>query len=145
MQLPVGEAVNVRPRNLAFIGLGVMGYPMAGHLANAGYAVTVYNRSQEKAAAWVKEYRGNHAATPAEAAEQADMVFTCVGNDDDVRSVTLGKDGVLAGLRTGGILVDHTTASPKLARELETASQTRYNQNETASQNKRIGKFGDFY
>ncbi len=110
---------------LAFIGLGVMGYPMAGHLANAGYSVTVYNRSQEKAAAWVKEYRGNHAATPAEAAEQADMVFTCVGNDDDVRSVTLGKDGVLAGLRTGGVLVDHTTASPKLARELETASQAR--------------------
>jgi len=110
---------------LAFIGLGVMGYPMAGHLANAGYSVTVYNRSQEKAAAWVKEHRGNHAATPAEAAEQADMVFTCVGNDDDVRSVTLGKDGVLAGLRTGGILVDHTTASPKLARELETASQAR--------------------
>lgn len=110
---------------LAFIGLGVMGYPMAGHLANAGYSVTVYNRSQEKAAAWVKEYRGNQAATPAEAAEQADMVFTCVGNDDDVRSVTLGKDGVLAGLRTGGILVDHTTASPKLARELETASQAR--------------------
>ena len=110
---------------LAFIGLGVMGYPMAGHLANAGYSVTIYNRSQEKAAAWVKEYRGNLAATPAEAAEQADMVFTCVGNDDDVRSVTLGKDGVLAGLRTGGILVDHTTASPKLARELETASQAR--------------------
>ena len=110
---------------LAFIGLGVMGYPMAGHLANAGYSVTVYNRSREKAAAWVKEYRGNQAATPAEAAEQADMVFTCVGNDDDVRSVTLGKDGVLAGLRTGGILVDHTTASPKLARELETASQAR--------------------
>ena len=110
---------------LSFIGLGVMGYPMAGHLANAGYAVTVYNRSQEKAAAWVNEHTGNQATTPAQAAADADFVFTCVESDDDVRSVVFGKDGAIAGMKPGCILVDHTTASPKLARELEAASQRK--------------------
>ena len=104
--------------NVAFIGLGVMGYPMAGHLANAGYTVTVYNRTAAKAAQWLKEYQGRSAATPAQAAEGADFVFVCVGNDDDLRAVTCGADGVLQGMQKGAILVDHTTASANVAREL---------------------------
>ncbi len=103
---------------VAFIGLGNMGYPMAGHLAGAGYQVCVYNRSPEKAQRWVAHHGGSHAQTPKLAAQGADAVFLCVGNDDDVRSVVLGENGVLAGMRSGSMLVDHTTASAELAREL---------------------------
>ena len=103
---------------VAFIGLGVMGYPMAGYLASGGHMVTVYNRTIVKADAWVSKHGGQAAATPREAAEGADIVFTCVGNDDDVRSVTLGDDGAFAGMAAGAIFVDHTTASADLAREL---------------------------
>ena len=102
----------------AFIGLGVMGYPMAGHLAKAGLDVTVYNRTAEKAAAWVKEYGGRAADTPRQAAQEADMVFACVGNDDDLRTVILGADGVLAGMQPQAILIDHTTTSAEVAREI---------------------------
>ena len=106
------------PTAVAFIGLGVMGFPMAGHLSKAGHAVTVYNRSTEKARAWVEEFGGQSAGTPREAAQSADLVFCCVGNDDDLRSVILGADGAFAGMRTGSLLVDHTTASAEVAREL---------------------------
>jgi len=117
----------VPSRNVAFLGLGVMGYPMAGHLALAGHAVTVYNRTATKSIAWRAEYTGagatKHAATPREAAEGADIVFCCVGNDDDLRSVTLGQDGAFAGMRPGAVFVDHTTASADVARELYAAAQ----------------------
>ncbi|ARB46205.1 NAD(P)-dependent oxidoreductase [Alloalcanivorax xenomutans] len=106
---------------VAFIGLGVMGYPMAGHLARAGLEVTVYNRTGAKAEAWVKEYGGRHAATPALAAEGADAVFLCVGNDQDLHQVTLGEDGAVSTLATGAVLVDHTTASATMARTLDDA------------------------
>ncbi|MBT6035018.1 MAG: NAD(P)-dependent oxidoreductase [Kordiimonadaceae bacterium] len=106
---------------LSFIGLGVMGYPMAGHLKNAGHDVTVYNRTTAKAEKWSQEYGGNFAKSPAEAAAGAEMVFVCVGNDDDVRSVIFGDSGVLAGMATGVTLVDHTTTSAILARELGVA------------------------
>jgi 3-hydroxyisobutyrate dehydrogenase len=104
---------------LAFLGLGVMGYPMAGHLAKAGHQVTVYNRTAAKAAAWVKDYGGASRPSPAAAAEGADIVFMCVGNDDDVRAVAAGAQGAFSGMKPGAILVDHTTASAELARELE--------------------------
>jgi len=110
---------------LAFIGLGVMGYPMAGHLQRAGFDVTVYNRTSGKADRWVEQYGGSAAPTPAAASEGADIVFSCVGNDEDVRSVILGDAGVFAGARDGAILVDHTTASAGLARELSTAAAAR--------------------
>lgn len=110
-------------RKVAFLGLGVMGYPMAGHLALAGHQVTVYNRSAAKAQAWVTEFRGTSAATPREAAANADIVFSCVGNDDDLRAVTLGADGAFAGMTPGAIFVDHTTASANVARELYTAAK----------------------
>jgi 3-hydroxyisobutyrate dehydrogenase len=110
---------------LAFLGLGVMGYPMAGHLAKAGHEVTAYNRTAAKAEAWVKEYGGTHRATPAAAATGAEIVFTCVGNDDDVRHVVRGEQGALAGMRGGAILVDHTTASAELAREVASAAQAQ--------------------
>ena len=103
---------------VAFIGLGVMGYPMAGHLANAGYEVTVYNRSADKAAAWADTYSGSKAATPAAAAEDADFIFSCVGNDDDLRSITTGNDGAFANVKAGAIFVDNTTTSAEIAREL---------------------------
>ena len=102
----------------AFIGLGVMGYPMAGYLAKAGHSVTVYNRTAAKAEQWTAGFRGRHAPTPAEAARGADFVFVCVGNDDDLRSVTVTETGVLAGMESGAVLVDHTTASAEVAREL---------------------------
>ena len=105
-------------RAVAFVGLGVMGYPMAGHLAAAGHRVRVYNRTQARADAWLGEHRGEAAQTPRQAAEGADLVFMCVGNDDDVRQVALGDAGVLAGARKGAVVVDHTTASALLAREL---------------------------
>lgn len=103
---------------VAFLGLGVMGFPMAGHLALAGHHVTVYNRNPAKAQAWVQEFGGQSAATPRQAVAQADIVFMCVGNDDDLRSVVLGSDGALAGMKKGALLVDHTTASASVAREL---------------------------
>lgn len=106
------------PRRVAFLGLGVMGYPMAAHLAAAGHSVTVYNRTAEKAARWVKEFGGASAATPREAAEGADIVFACVGNDDDLRSVVLGETGALAGMKSGAVFVDHTTDSAEVAREM---------------------------
>ena len=109
--------------NIAFAGLGVMGYPMAGHLSKAGHKVFVYNRTISKAEEWLTDYNGVVCETPAEASKGAEIVFTCVGNDEDVRSVVFGEEGVLAGMNEGSLLVDHTTASPELARELkETAS-----------------------
>jgi len=115
-------------RKVAFLGLGVMGYPMAGHLALAGHQVTVYNRTATKSIAWCTEHtRANapkHASTPREAAQGADMVFCCVGNDEDLRSVVLGKDGAFAGMQPGAIFVDHTTASADVARELHAAAKT---------------------
>ena len=106
---------------VAFIGLGVMGYPMAGHLAAAGHQVTVYNRTCEKAEKWVAEHGGQKADTPREAAENAAFVFTCVGNDDDLRAVVVGADGALAGMPNDAVLVDHTTTSAEVARELAAA------------------------
>ena len=106
----------------AFIGLGVMGYPMAGFLARAGHSVTVFNRTSARADAWAREFRGEIAATPAEAAAGADVVFACVGNDDDLRSVTLGEDGAFGALQPGAVFVDHTTASARIARELHEAA-----------------------
>jgi 2-hydroxy-3-oxopropionate reductase len=103
---------------VAFIGLGVMGYPMAGHLANAGHSVTVYNRTTAKAQKWVSDYQGEYAETPSEAAKGADIVFMCVGNDDDLRSVVYGENGVLASMHEGSYLVDHTTTSAEVAREV---------------------------
>jgi len=114
-------------RKLAFLGLGVMGYPMAGHLARAGHHVTVYNRNAAKAAAWCTEFadapQASRAATPQAAAQGCDIVFCCVGNDDDLRGVTLGPDGAFAGMQPGAIFVDHTTASADVARELYAAAQ----------------------
>ncbi|TMP17874.1 NAD(P)-dependent oxidoreductase [Pseudoalteromonas sp. S2893] len=104
--------------NVAFIGLGVMGYPMAGLLAKAGFNVCVYNRTQAKAQSWVDEYAGSFATTPREAANNADIVFMCVGNDDDLRAVVYGENGVLAGMAVNSILVDHTTTSAEVAREV---------------------------
>ncbi|BED89475.1 oxidoreductase [Pseudoalteromonas sp. MM1] len=104
--------------NVAFIGLGVMGYPMAGHLAKAGFNVCVYNRTQAKAQSWVDEFAGSLATTPREAANNADIVFMCVGNDDDLRAVVYGDNGVLAGMAVNSILVDHTTTSAEVAREV---------------------------
>lgn len=106
---------------IAFIGLGVMGYPMAGHLQNAGHDVVVFNRTASKAAAWVDKYSGERASTPHLAATNADLVLMCVGNDDDVRSVVYGDDGVLSAMTADTILIDHTTTSALLAEELSTA------------------------
>jgi 3-hydroxyisobutyrate dehydrogenase-like beta-hydroxyacid dehydrogenase len=113
-------------QKVAFIGLGVMGYPMAGHLAKAGYETRVYNRSTAKAERWCKEYAGSHALTPRAAAEGADFVFMCVGNDDDLRSVVYGEDGVLAGCGAATILVDHTTASADVAREIAARTEVAF-------------------
>ncbi len=118
------------PAKVAFLGLGVMGYPMAGHLALAGNAVTAYNRTAAKSIAWAEEFASagagavKHAATPRAAAQGADIVFCCVGNDDDLRSVVLGADGAFAGMQPGAIFVDHTTASAEVARELYKAART---------------------
>lgn len=103
---------------IGFVGLGVMGFPMAGHLLDAGHDLCVYNRTEEKARRWVRQYGGQLASTPSEAAQGADMVCLCVGNDDDVREVVLSSEGVLKGLSPGGVIIDHTTASAELAREL---------------------------
>jgi len=114
----VGERV-------AFVGLGVMGYPMAGHLARAGHEVVVYNRTRDKSARWVGEFGHRAVDTPAEAAKDADYVFVCVGNDDDLRQVTTGRGGILEGANSGTVVVDHTTASANVARELEGAARER--------------------
>lgn len=120
----------IAPQRVAFLGLGVMGYPMAAHLASAGHSVTVYNRTASKAAAWCAQFANidgkaaqvAHAATPREAVKGAALVFCCVGNDDDLRSVTLGPDGAFAGMAPGAIFVDHTTASANIAREMHAAA-----------------------
>jgi len=112
-------------RKTAFLGLGVMGHPMAGHLARAGHGVTVYNRTSAKAQAWAREFGGRSAATPGEAAAGADFVFACVGNDDDLRSVVLGEQGAFAGMKPGAVFVDHTTASAAVARELNAAAKAK--------------------
>jgi 3-hydroxyisobutyrate dehydrogenase-like beta-hydroxyacid dehydrogenase len=112
-------------KQLAFLGLGVMGFPMAGHLAAAGHRVTVFNRTRQKAEQWVAKHGGRAANTPAEAAQGAEIVMMCVGNDDDVRAVALGEDGALAGMQSGAILVDHTTASAHVAREVYEAAKGR--------------------
>ncbi|MFT7723077.1 MAG: NAD(P)-dependent oxidoreductase [Roseateles sp.] len=125
---------SIPPRRVAFLGLGVMGHPMAGHLARAGHRVTVYNRTAARAEAWVKEYGGTCAATPAEAARGAEFVFCCVGNDDDLRAVVLGEaldggqraaGGAFAGMAAGAVFVDHTTASAEVARELHAEGARR--------------------
>jgi 3-hydroxyisobutyrate dehydrogenase len=110
---------------VAFIGLGVMGYPIAGHLAKAGHTVTVYNRTRTKAKKWVSEWGGQLAATPAEAAAGAAFVFACVGNDDDLRQVTLDPDGAFQGMKEGAIFVDHTTTSARVARELAAVAREK--------------------
>jgi len=121
----------VTPRRVAFLGLGVMGYPMAGHLKRAGHSVTVYNRTASKAEQWVGEYgtagavASAAAPTPRQAAHDADIVFACVGNDDDLRSVVLGEHGAFAGMKPGAVFVDHTTASAEVARELHAAARAR--------------------
>jgi len=128
MNAPTRNYDPIPPRKVAFLGLGVMGYPMAGHLARAGHRVTVYNRTPAKAEAWLKEY-GEHggasAATPAAAAAGAEFVFACVGNDDDLRSVVLGEQGAFAGMAAGAVFVDHTTASAEVARELHAAARAK--------------------
>ena len=110
-------------RKLAFLGLGVMGYPMAGHLSQAGHQVTVYNRTSAKARAWCDEFKGKRADSPREAASEADIVFCCVGNDQDLRAVVLGADGAFAGMKAGAIFTDHTTASADVARELHAVAR----------------------
>jgi len=125
------SSTNPRPydttpsRHVAFLGLGVMGFPMAGHLARAGHHVTVYNRTSAKAQAWVTEFGGTAAATPREAAAGADLIFACVGNDDDLRSITCGADGAFAGMKPGSVFVDHTTASAHVARELSAEARVQ--------------------
>ncbi len=103
---------------VAFIGLGVMGFPMAGYISNAGHDVTVYNRTSAKADKWTQTYKGQTASTPAEAAKEADFVFTCVGNDNDLKEVTIGDDGAFQSIKKGAVFIDNTTASAKVAREL---------------------------
>jgi 3-hydroxyisobutyrate dehydrogenase-like beta-hydroxyacid dehydrogenase len=110
---------------VSFVGLGVMGYPMAGYLANNNHDVVVYNRTTSKADTWCAEYRGTAAATPGAAAQSADIVFVCVGNDDDLRQVVLGDDGILAGISDGAVIVDHTTASANIAREIHSLAAER--------------------
>ena len=104
--------------NVAFIGLGVMGYPMAGYISKAGHNVTVYNRTKSKAEKWVKDHKGKIADTPMDAAKDCDFIFTCVGNDNDLREVTLGNEGLFKTVKKGAIFIDNTTASANIAREL---------------------------
>ncbi len=112
-------------KQLAFIGLGVMGFPIAGHLQRAGHTVTVYNRTQSKAEQWQETYGGRCADTPAQAAQQAEMIFSCVGNDDDLRAVMLGDEGVFQGLSPGALVIDHTTVSALISRELAAQAQAQ--------------------
>ncbi len=109
---------NIVPSRVAFVGLGTMGFPMAGHLQTAGHELAVFNRTKAKAESWAEVFHGEIAETPREAAEHAPFVFLCVGNDDDVRSVVYGENGVLAGMSPGSVLIDHTTTSAVLAREI---------------------------
>ena len=109
--------------NVAFIGLGVMGYPMAGYISKAGHNVTVYNRTDSKADKWLTEYKGSKADTPAKAVVDADFVFTCVGNDDDLKEVTIGKDGIYTAIKRGSIYIDNTTASANIARKLAKSAE----------------------
>ena len=113
------------PKSVAFLGLGVMGGPMAGHLAAAGHQVTVYNRTASKAQDWASRHSGRTAATPADAVEGAEIVFACVGNDDDLRAVTIGPNGAFAKMSPGSVFVDHTTASANVARELAEEAKSR--------------------
>jgi 3-hydroxyisobutyrate dehydrogenase len=115
----------VTPKTVAFLGLGVMGYPMAGHLKEAGHDVTVYNRTATKAKQWVDQFGGKMATTPREAVQRASIVFACVGNDEDLRSVVLGDNGAFAGMVSGAIFVDHTTASAAVARELYAVAKAK--------------------
>jgi 3-hydroxyisobutyrate dehydrogenase-like beta-hydroxyacid dehydrogenase len=115
----------IAPRDVAFLGLGVMGYPMAAHLARAGHRVTVYNRTAAKAEKWVAEHGGRAEATPRAAAAGADLVFACVGNDDDLRAIVLGDEGAFAGMKRSAIFVDHTTASAAVARQLSAEGRSR--------------------
>ena len=115
----------VTSKNVAFIGLGVMGFPMAKHLSQAGHSVSVHNRTRSKSDAWARQNDGTTAATPREAAAAAEVVFVCVGNDDDVRSAVLGDEGALAGIEPQSLIVDHTTASAELARELNEICSVR--------------------
>ncbi len=117
--------MNMSEQKVAFVGLGVMGYPMAGHLAKAGHQVTVYNRTTGKAGAWAKAHDSATAPSPAAAAKGCDIVCACVGNDDDVRAVAYGADGILAGMEAGAVFVDHTTASATVAREIDAATRER--------------------
>ncbi len=123
MNIPLRTYAPVTPHRVAFLGLGVMGGPMAAHLHQAGHEVCVYNRTAAKAQAWVAAFGGRCAATPGEAAQGAQIVFACVGNDDDLRAVTLGPQGAFAGMAPGSIFVDHTTASAEVARELSAQAQ----------------------
>jgi len=125
MTLPDSSPPTATPVSTAFLGLGVMGDPMAGHLARAGHRVTVYNRTASKAHDWVRRNGGTSAPTPRQAAAEADFVFSCVGNDDDLRAVTLGPDGAFAAMRPGAVYVDHTTTSADVARELAQAARER--------------------
>ena len=120
-----GQTVTEGGAAVAFVGLGVMGFPMAGHLAAQGHRVTVYNRTGARAEEWLAAHAGQRALTPREAAQDKQFVFLCVGNDDDLRSVALGERGVFAGVSAGAVVVDHTTASAKLARELAAAGKER--------------------
>ena len=104
--------------NIAFIGLGVMGYPMAGYISKAGHNVTVFNRTTSKADKWISEYKGKKADSPSEAAKIADFLFTCVGNDNDLREVTFGKNGIFKTIKKGSVYIDNTTASATIAREI---------------------------
>ncbi|RTZ17497.1 NAD(P)-dependent oxidoreductase [Vibrio aquaticus] len=117
----------MQDKKVAFVGLGVMGYPMAGFLSKAGYETKVFNRTKAKAEQWAQDYQGTACETPKEAAEGCDVVFVCVGNDDDVRSVVYGEEGILAGLKSGAVLVDHTTTSAELALELANAAKENGN------------------
>ncbi len=116
----------VKPMKVAFIGLGVMGYPMAGYLAKAGHKVTVYNRTRSKAEKWIKEFNGELAITPAAAAENKDVVFACVGNDDDLRQVTTGEQGAFSTMSEQSIFVDHTTTSATVATELANIAASKH-------------------
>ena len=112
--------------NVAFIGLGVMGYPMAGYISKAGHNVTVYNRTASKADKWLGEYKGSKAKTPSEAAEEADFIFTCVGNDNDLREVTFGDNGIFKTIKKGSIYIDNTTASATIAKEIYEYAKKNY-------------------
>lgn len=121
----MNQKTSKNPQKVAFIGLGVMGFHMAGHLASAGHEVTVFNRTTAKADAWLKKFPGRKAATPEEAVSGARIVFACVGNDHDVRQISVGEQGAFHGMEAGSVFVDHTTASAELARELDMAAKER--------------------